>query len=200
MSNESEVCAEVELNQKKILDEVREIFQRYSLDLMLVTAQRAHPTGTDTLHTHQSTWLMTPQKTGGGLISASDLIRIQQHASNICLEHATSLLESVLKDLNIPGYEQERSEIRLIRQCLMAGIDSNTAMADITSLLLKRAITAMKAKIERTREELESMPDDPLFDLEGLQSDLDIEPDPEDEALIQQVEAFIRKHGKKGIN
>ena len=195
-----EICESIEDNQKNILNELRQIFQKYQLDLMVTTVQRVHPNESDSLHTHQSTWLITPDKPTGSLLTTGDLIRIYQHTSNICLEHATSLLEGCLKDLDDPEYDEERTQLSAVRQSLMAAIDSNSAATESLLLILKAATRSLTRKVQMTREEMEeelAQMDDDGVELEERSR---ISLDAEDDELLQKVQAIIRREGKKGIN
>jgi hypothetical protein len=196
-TNVPETCSQIDANHRVILDVVRGLFQQYNLQLMLVTAQQTHSMAVDSHHSHQSTWLITPERTSGSLISVTDVIRVHRHTATVCLDHMTAVIERCLKELDIPGYEDEKRELNAIKQLLVSLSDMNESISEAVSLVLKKSIGALQKKVAMTQEELAA---------EGLTAD-DIEDDsappaidPDDEELLEKVNELLKKHGKLGIN
>lgn len=190
-----ETCAQIDANHKAILDVVRGLFQQYNLHLMLVTAQQAHSMAAESHHSHQSTWLITPERTSGSLISVTDVIRVHRHTATVCLDHMTSVLDRCLKELDIPGYDDEKRELTAIKQLLVALSEMNESISEAVSLVLKKSISTLQKKVAMTQEELAE---------EGLLSpEDDMGPpaiNPDEEELIEKIHDLLKKHGKLAIN
>ena len=194
MADKDDVCKEIEGNQEKILADLQLIFKKYDLDVMLVVSQRTHPTGVETIHTHQSAWLISPDKETGSLLMAGDMLRIQQHACNLVIEHAANLIEQCARDIVLSTYKPEKDELVAVQNLLTAQMASNAAQMNVSGSLIKRTIDSLRAKIDQ-------------YDLEEGEAIEGVEPKDEpaseetdDEELIQKVQAMLRKHGKLGVN
>jgi hypothetical protein len=185
-------CDKLESKQSEILEDLKEVFQKHSIGLMVVMVQRTHMVSEEDHHTHQSTWLMSPDRPTGKLLAAGDAIRAYQGTADIILDHTSNLLSGCIEDITVPYYSKEKEEIELVRNTLSALLETSVLTAESSSNILRRATDSLRDKIEdedredgKMREELAKL------DEEG--------PD-EDDELIQKTRALLKKQGKFGLN
>jgi hypothetical protein len=185
-------CDKLDDKQNDILDDLQEVFRKHSINLMVVTVQRTHMVSEESHHTHQSTWLMSPDRATGKLLAAADAIRAYQGSADIILDHTSNLLSGCIEDITVPYYSKEKEEIELVRNTLSALLETSVLTAESSSNILRRATDSLRDKIEdedredlKMREELAQMDED--------------EPD-EDDDLIQKTRALLKKQGKFGLN
>jgi hypothetical protein len=191
--------------EKEIIEELREVASRHSVDLGVVAVQLRHLVGEDLVHYHQYIWLLSQAKDITDLTLAHRIFSLYQQISIACLEQIVESVTAGAHAADDIAQVEWAERLRSVRNVVSALSEHTDMLSNLLVAQIKEVATNMGDAPEKP-DEPESLPEsappsagdielqDPTDDMSGL---VDGSDEVSEEDVMSAVALFLM-HKKKG--